>query len=81
MKLQPIAGHATRRGPVFICQTPDGRYHPVWQGESLGSYARAAQAIEDVAGGHVFTPSDGTDMGALEISADPGDWSDPRELT
>lgn len=73
-------GHRTTKGTVFIGQTMDGRYHPVWRDESLGSYRDVAGAIGDVAGGHVFTPSDGTDMGALGISADPGDWLPARDL-
>lgn len=67
-------GYPTRKGPVFIGQTPDGRFHPIWKDESLGSYHSAIAAIDDVAGGHTFSPSDGTDMGTLGISADPGDW-------
>jgi hypothetical protein len=72
MKL--VLAHMTRRGPLYIGVTPDGRFHPVWQGEDLGSYISAEQAIDDAAGGHQFTPSDGTDLGELGISADIGDW-------
>lgn len=67
-------GHQTRKGPVFIGQTPDGRFHAVWGDESLGSYHSVVAAIDDVAGGHTFPPSDGTDLGALGISDNPGDW-------
>lgn len=67
--------HPTRKGPVFIGQTPDGRFHPIWKGESLGSYHSAIAAIDDVAGGHTFEPPDGTDLGELGISADPADWA------
>lgn len=74
-------GHPTRKGAVFIGQTPDSRFHPVWKNESLGSYHSAIAAIDDVAGGHTFSPSDGTDMGTLGISADPGDWVRAAELT
>ncbi len=81
MKYRLIAAHPTKLGTVFIAQTPDGRFHPLWQDESLGSYAHARQAIEDVAGGHTFTPSDGTDLGSLGISDDPADWVDPRAST
>lgn len=78
MKL--IYGHKTPAGPVFIGQSPDGRFHPIWEDESLGSYHSAIAAMEDLSGGHTFTPSDGTDMGALGISADPGDWVAARSL-
>lgn len=69
-----LLGFETRLGPVFIGQTADGRYHPLWKGESLGSYADAVGAIDDVAGGHTYSPSDGTDLDSLEISRDIGFW-------
>lgn len=75
-----IYGHKTILGPVFIGQSPDGRFHPIWQGESLGSYNNAAAAIDDVAGGHTFSPSDGPDLDSLEISSDAGDWVPATEL-
>ena len=78
MKL--LYGFQTRKGPVFIGRTADGRYHPVWQDESLGSYLDIAGAIGDVAGGHTFTPSDGTDTASLGISDDPADWSSAGEF-
>lgn len=72
MKL--LLGFKTARGPVFIAQSRDGRFHPIWAGESLGSYPSAVGAIDDVAGGHTYSPSDGTDLDSLEISGDIGDW-------
>lgn len=73
MKL--VLAHQTPRGPVFIgFDGRTGRYHIVWKGESLGAYINAPQAIDDAAGGHCFSPSDGTDLGALGISSDIGDW-------
>lgn len=80
MKLNFLLGYATRMGPVFIAQSSDGRFHPIWKGESLGSYPSAIAAIDDVAGGHTFSPADGTDMDSLEISADPGDWRPAAEF-
>lgn len=72
MKL--LIGHPTRRGPVLIGQSQDGRFHVIWRSESLGSYEDVAGAVSDVAGGHTFSASDGVDLGALGISDDPGDW-------
>jgi hypothetical protein len=80
MKFVLLIGHRTRKGPVFIGRSGDGRYHPIWQNESLGSYHNIVGAVEDVAGGHVFTPSDGTDTETLGLSADPGDWVAAKEL-
>lgn len=72
--MQYILGFKTRLGPVFIGQTPDGRYHPVWKGQSLGAYPSAVAAIDDVARGHTYSPSDGTELAELEISPDIGWW-------
>ena len=80
MKITLLIGYKTAKGPVFIGRSDDGRFHPMWRDESLGSYHNAAGAIEDLAGGHVFTPSDGTNTGALGISSDPGDWVPARQL-
>lgn len=80
MKFTLLIGHRTRKGPMFIGRSQDGRYHPIWQDESLGSYHNIHGAVEDVAGGHVFTPSDGTDTGSLGLSSDPADWVPAREL-
>jgi hypothetical protein len=80
MKITLLYGHKTHKGPVFIGQSSDGRFHPMWRDESLGSYHNIAGAIEDVAGGHTFTPSDGTDLGSLGISGDPSDWVRAKEL-
>jgi hypothetical protein len=78
MKL--LYGFKTRKGIVFIGVDSGGRFHPIWDDESLGSYRSATAAIEDVSGGHVFTPSDGTDLGALGISSDPQDWLPAKAL-
>lgn len=80
MKFVLIIGFETIKGTVFIARSQDGRYHPIWKGDSLGSYAKLTGAVEDAAGGHVFTPSDGTDMASLGISSDPSDWSDAKDL-
>lgn len=78
MKL--LLGFMTRQGPVFVGKDQHGRFHPIWKNESLGSYHSGVAAIDDVAGGHTFSPSDGTDLGSLGISSDPGDWVPARDL-
>ena len=72
MKL--ILGFKTRLGPVFIGQTPDGRYHPVWKDQSLGAYSSTVAAIDDVARGRTYPPSDGVELAELDISPDIGCW-------
>jgi len=80
MKITLLIGHKTHMGTAFIGRSGDGRYHPMWRDESLGSYHNITGAVEDMAGGHVFTPSDGTDMGSLGLSDDLGDWIPAKEL-
>lgn len=80
MKITLLYGHQTIKGPVFIGQSSDGRFHPMWQGESLGSYHSVIGAAESVSVGHVFTPPDGTDMGSLGIPSDLQLWAPAGEL-
>lgn len=63
----------TRIGPFYIAEA-GGRFHPVYEDESLGSYARPEQAAEDVAGGHTFSISSGIDTATLGIPEDPSEW-------
>jgi len=76
-----LIAHPTQKGPVFIGISSDGRYHPMWKSEDLGSYPSAVAAADDVAGGHTFTPSDGTDLGSLGISSDVADWLPAGDFT
>ena len=64
----------TTSSGVFYIAEHEGRFHPVFQEERLGSYATLAQAVEDLAGGHTFTPSNGVDTSSLGIPEDPGAW-------
>lgn len=80
MKIALVLGHPSPKGPVFIGRSEDGRFHVIWKGESLGSYINAPQAIDDAAGGHTFSPSDGTDLGELGLSSDIGDWLPAADL-
>lgn len=63
----------TRIGTFYIAEHA-GRFHPVYEGESLGSYARPEQAAEDVAGGHTFSLPNGIDTATLGIPDDLGEW-------
>lgn len=69
-----LVGHPTTRGPVFVGQSQNKRFHVMWKGESLGAYGSLVQAVDDAAGGHTFTPSDGIDLGSLDISDDAAEW-------
>lgn len=59
---------------VFEIVLRAGRWHVMYQGDSLGSYVSPHQAADDLANGHTFTPSNGTDTGSLGISEDIGEW-------
>lgn len=63
----------TRVGPFYISEH-EGRFHPVFKDESLGSYARPEQAAEDLAGGHTFSASGVRDTAALGIPMDLVEW-------
>ena len=59
------------RRPVYIAESPDGRFQPVFRDESLESYHSPASAADDLAGGHTFSVSGGYDTARLGIPSDP----------
>jgi hypothetical protein len=63
----------TRIGPFYIAES-GGRFHAVYEDESLGSYARPEQAAEDVAGGHTFSISSGIDIATLGMPEELSEW-------
>ena len=64
----------TRHGPFFI-EPRNGRWHVIYNDESLGAYHRPEAAADDLAGGHTFSPSNGVDPGACGISPDLPEWT------
>jgi hypothetical protein len=65
----------TSVGVFYIGQSEDGRYHPIFDDESLGSYARPGQAAEDLAGGHTFSPRCDADTADLGIPEHHSEWT------
>lgn len=63
----------TRIGTFYIAEA-EGRFHVIYDEESLGSYATPEQAAEDVAGGHTFSIASGIDTAALGIPEDLIEW-------
>jgi len=63
----------TKIGPFYIGEQ-DGRFHPIFDDESLGSYAQDWQAAEDLAGGYTFSISSGIDTETLGIPEDLKEW-------
>jgi len=65
--------YSTRVGTFLIAER-SGRWHVVFDDESLGSYATPEQAADDLAGGHTFSAGRGIDTSTLGIPADIGEW-------
>jgi len=63
----------TRIGPFYMGEI-HGRHQPIYEGESLGSYAHAWQAAEDLLGGHTFSISSGIDTSSLGIRVELEEW-------
>ena len=72
--MKKIYSYSTTSGTFFISRSADGRFHPVFAGDSLGSYLTAQQALDDLIGGHTFTCSSGIDTSELDFPEDIEDW-------
>jgi hypothetical protein len=70
MNMRKILKYSTQIGPFYIAQSDDGRYHPVFEDESLGSYGSIALAIDDLTGGHTFCSRDTSKLGIPDNVAD-----------
>lgn len=66
--------YQTRIGSFYIAAANDGRFHPYYDDESLGSYDNPQQAVDDLAGGHTFSIAGGVDTAKLGIPYDLGEW-------
>ena len=71
--------YETKVGTFYIGQSSDGRFHPIFDDEYLGSYAHIFQATEDLSMdvvGSVMHPETGEllDLTELGIPEDPGEW-------
>ena len=71
--MRKVYRYKTSVGPFYIAEH-EGRYHPMFHDESLGSYADAQQAVEDLAGGHTFSIAGGIDPSAFGIPGRLEDW-------
>ncbi|TWU44477.1 hypothetical protein [Rubripirellula reticaptiva] len=77
MKL--LLSFSTKAGTFYIGQSNDGRFHPIYNDESLGSYAKHWQATEDLATNATFSVLHSTtgellDTSRLGIPEDPSEW-------
>jgi hypothetical protein len=71
--MQKLYVYETSAGAFYIAEH-NGHFHPVFQEESLGSYATAQQAAEELAGGHTFSLPGGVDPSDLGVPEDLGEW-------
>jgi hypothetical protein len=64
----------TSVGPFYIAEH-EGRFHPRFMDESLGSYVSPEQAADDLAGGHTWSAPNGVDTASLGIPDDLREWT------
>ncbi len=70
-------------GTFYIGQSPNGRFHPIYDGESLGSYVNIAQAIDDLCMDATFSvlhseTGELLDTSEIGLEEDPSAWSRMR---
>ena len=65
--------YETSAGAFYIAEH-NGRFHPLFHEEDLGSYATPQQAAEDLANGHTFSLPGGIDASDLGIPDDLAGW-------
>ncbi len=70
----------TKVGPFYIGRSSDGKFHPIYNDDSLGSYNQDWQAVEDLSMNATFSalhPETGEllDTSELGIPEHPSEWS------
>lgn len=83
--MKRILGIKTRAGVFYIGEDQGGRFHPIYEDESLGSYAAIWQATEDLALNATFSvlhavSGELLDTSKLGIPADPSEWAPAHEF-
>jgi hypothetical protein len=66
--------HKTSVGAFYIAEQ-DGRFHPLFRNESLGSYATSQLAVDDLTAGRILNPPEGLDTASLEIPSLVQEWA------
>lgn len=77
--MRVILKFPTRTGVFYIAQSTDGRYHSIFDNESVGSYRSIAHAIDDLtnnATSSVLHPEtfELIDISALGLPDNAGKW-------
>lgn len=72
--MQKLLYWDTGAGRFYIARSQDGRFHPLFDGESLGSYATPELALDDLTGGHTSTVGNGINTASLGIPDELSEW-------
>jgi hypothetical protein len=72
--MQNLFVHKTKVGAFYIAEQ-DGRFHPMFRNEDLGSYATPQQAVDDLTGGHILNSLGGIDTATLAIPNRVQEWA------
>lgn len=64
--------HRTMRGVFLIARLDDGRWHTLFNGESLGSYDHPQHAVDDLTMNATLSP--GFDTSVLGIPEELFEW-------
>jgi hypothetical protein len=79
MRFRLLFSYPTRAGTFYLGQSDDGRFHPIYDGESYGSYAYVWQATEALADNGTFSiqhqrTGELLDTSTLGIPEHPSEW-------
>lgn len=71
---------STKVGDFYLAEL-QGRWHVVYNDESLGAYVNAVQALDDLVGGHTFSAGPNIDTATLGIPDEISEWEEcyPRQ--
>lgn len=70
--------YKTKYGVFRIVQSQDGRWLAMSNDEALGSYHRPEAALDDLVGGHTFTPSNGIETDEAGLPDELSAWTPIR---
>lgn len=69
--------HTSRVG-TFIIAPDEDRFVILYEDESLGSYHSPEAALDDLVGGHTFSPSNGVDTSEVGLPDELSAWTKVR---
>lgn len=77
--MYPLLRYKTKIGFFYICRSHDGKFHPVFDNESLGSYIDVRHAVSDIANDATFSvlhpeTLELVDTSALGLPDDYREW-------